>query len=107
MTHFTALNRHGKLSVLGRVSPAAAPACHASTKRELFSSLISLLADRLLKNFHISFIITNAEWTQPHPIKEFNLNLELIIWKIILRESCYVSDKDGVVTLGTHHDDGT
>ena len=36
MTHFTALSRHGKLSVLGRVSPAAAPDCHASTKRELY-----------------------------------------------------------------------
>lgn len=34
MTHFMALNGHGKLSVLGRVSAAAAPAYHASTKGE-------------------------------------------------------------------------
>lgn len=26
MAHFTTLNRHGELSVLGRVNPAAAPA---------------------------------------------------------------------------------
>lgn len=94
------------LSLAGSVLQLPLPAM-LQLRGNFFSSLISLLADRLLKNFHISFIITNAEWTQPHPIKEFNLNLELIIWKIILRESCYVSDKDGVVTLGTHHDDGT
>lgn len=54
MSHFTALNRHGKLSVLGRVSPAAAPACHASTTEGTFyfhPSHRGVLGDRFALRF--------------------------------------------------------
>lgn len=36
MTHFKAMNRHGKLSVLGRVNPAAAPTAMLQPKGFFF-----------------------------------------------------------------------
>lgn len=115
MTHFAALNRHGKLSVLGRVSPAAAPACDASTKRELFFPPHLALTDRLLKNFpqntfthvHTGLISTDEVWTVCHSIRELIKNKELIKWKkmIIRCECCSASDKDS--HIGTQHEVGT
>lgn len=88
MTHFTALNRHGKLSVLGRVSLAAAPACHASTKRELFFFPPGFNR-HIAQEFASKHIQTLSYWLHHHKLRMHSTSLHkgiqfkeaLIIWK--------------------------
>lgn len=64
MTHFMALNRHGKLSVLGRVSPAAAPAAIFQPIGNIFPTLGSnsqVAQEFALKYIHIRTLASSPQ----------------------------------------------
>lgn len=63
MTHFMALNRHGKLSVLGRVSPAAAPAAIFQPIGNIFPTLGS--NSQVAQEFALKYIHTRTLASSP------------------------------------------